>query len=1030
MIGVLSRIRVLALILLSMVFILGPVFAKPCLAAFSVVERSEDDLLILELTVNDALRSRALLGYLPETADLREALLPLSGLSRLLSFAIDVDTVGGVAQGWFLRENNVFQLDLARQVVLVKGQEVPLPPGVAEAHYNDIFVQAQYLEDWFDLDIDININLLRMSVKSSEALPFEEEAERLRKADELAKAGRGLRPDYSQARFLPYKRLSYPSVVLQSAVNGQSSDFGSALQGSYSVQTSGDVLGFGSRFVLSGNLDRDNGHSIQNTQLTFQRRDPENNLLGPLRAGAVSFGDIDFPDVPLIVSRKRGRGFSVSSDNRLGSLRSFGPEETVIDGDGPIGWDAELYRNGFFVAFQEVGGDGRYSFEDVELIDGFNLFKIVLYGPEGQKRTETQRVVRGAQLLAEDQMSYEFALGQPDADFLPLADNAQSNSNFGASGRFFYGLRKYLTLGGSVFRGTDVNSAVEDEQTAATFSAVTSFLGFRTQLQLTRGSEGRSARDIETTTQFGGVNLSVGRTVFDGFDENDRRLRERTSASVNKNFGPFSASIRGEQRKFLDQEDENVLDTTLSTKLLGVSLTNRLERTFSKQESLETFDGDLSAAFNAWNWRVRSNFIYDLQPDVDQHLQRINVSALRTFDTDDRLRLNLGHDFTSDRSTAEARYTRVFDDFSLDWNLGGASDNNYFTGVTLRTALQPDYAGQYRLVNAKEGALPGLGIRAYVDGDGNGQYDDGETLLENIRFRSNRGLFDEKTNADGLVFVTGLSEGVTRFSIDESGLPSIYLQPATDHIDVFPRVGTTAVIDVAFSQLGEIDGFVYAFEKDEDGENKAVPGVEVVLIDSATQEEVQYTHSEYDGYYIFSGIPVGSYQVRAKPLWQEAEDSLPSRDVVLSNEEFIQIDMNLVMPPLGEGGVGQDEGDDIARDDSAALGQVAPAAGVAAKQVMQKAEKAEAAQVASSFFIHVGSLSSRAGAEQELKRLKATHPKVLGPVSMSIRDVAVRSKTYYRLLGAVPSRASAKELCNALERRKIASGCNIILDGG
>ncbi len=139
--------------------------------------------------------------------------------------------------------------------------------------------------------------------------------------------------------------------------------------------------------MLSGSKGTQSSGRIDNSKLTFEPRDPSREMLGFMKAGAVSFGDITYPDVPLAVGRKRGRGVSVSSDSKFGAYRSSSAETYAVDGDAPIGWDAELYRNGYFVAFQEVSADGRYNFEDVELVRGFNLMQVILYGPEGQKQT-------------------------------------------------------------------------------------------------------------------------------------------------------------------------------------------------------------------------------------------------------------------------------------------------------------------------------------------------------------------------------------------------------------------------------------------------------------------------------------------------------------------------------------------------------------------------------------------------------------------------------------------------------------------
>lgn len=1008
MIGTFYKAKFLALNILFAFFALGTLFAQPLFASEIIVERPENELLILELRVNGKLRDRTFLGYLPISAgpntDL--ALLPIGALAKKLSYAIDVDTAAGIARGWFINEDNTFQLNLERKIVLIDGQERSIPDGVAEAHYEDIYVQAEYLEDWFKVKIDTDTSVMRVFVASDEMLPFEKEIERQERAEELTKRERNI-PDHSSAKLIPYKTFSLPSIVLQTSSTLIHNSEGADAIGSYSIQTNGDLFNFGTRFVASGSVDKDNGHSLQAAQLTFNRQDPGRNLLGPLRAGSVSFGDVSFPDVPLAISRRRGRGVAVSSDSSIVNSTVFTPELTIIEGDAPIGWDAELYRNGAFIAFLEIGNDGRYTFEDVELIRGFNLFEIVLYGPEGQKRTQSQRIVRGARMLREGETHYDFALGQPAEDFIPLVDNPSSDSAFGTSGQFFYGLKKYLTVGASIFSGKDVTSTLEDTQTAGTVSAITSFLGFRTQIQLMQATEGRSGYDIETTTRFKGTNLTIGHTEFDGFNNDDRRLKKRTSLNANRKFGPISANARIEKLAFVENDDEFIIDTTISTKVKGVDITNQLERTISDNDGQDDFDGELATAFNIKDWRVRSSLDYTLNPRAEDRLESFRISGLKRFSQDHSLRLNGTHIFSSNLLRADMRYTRQIEDVSLDFNLSGDNEENYSAGIALRTALQPDTYGDYNFVNVRDGNLGSVGLRAFVDVNGNKVYDEGEALLKGIEFRSNRGLIEDLTDERGTVFVRGLSQSVTRFSIEESSLPSIYLKPAVDFVDAIPRTGTTATIDLAFTQLGEIDGFVYAHEKTDEGKEKPVAGMEIRLVDTISGEEVENTRSEYDGYYVFSAIPLSSYRVDVIPSWGDG-DNLLSQTVTLDVENSVLLNVNLTLPP-------RSDTFENAADLSSEVSIVEPAAGEAS---LPKSK--------SGYFAQLGSMTVLGNANQHAVKLRADYDGLLGDDNLEIRRAIVGGVTYHRVLKFVDSKKAAKKLCKALRKDGLSSGCNVV----
>lgn len=998
--------------ILCILCLLGICFAKPLFASSILVERPEEELLILELYINDDLRDRALLGYLPPKTDSEGALLPLGALSRRLSYAIEIDTAAGTAQGWFLKEGNSFQMDLNQKTLRIKGEEKPLPDNAAEAHYEDIYVRANYLEEWFGLDISTETSTMRLYITSKETLPYEEELNRRKQAEFRARYANRNRPDYSKAKLVPYKTFSLPNLMLQTSSSMQSTDGRITGFGGYALQANGDLFNLGTRLVASSTINEDGEHKLQAMQLTFNRQDPANKLLGPLHAGSFSFGDVSFPDVPLALSGRRGRGLSVSSSSVLSNSSVLTPELTIVDGDGPIGWDAELYRNGYFMDFVEVGDDGRYVFEDVELIRGFNLFEIRLYGPEGQIRTQNQRIVRGARMLREGETNYDFALGQPNADFIPLANNARDDSALGASAQFSHGIRKYLTLGGSFFHGKDSNSSIDEQQTIGTVSAMTSFLGFRNQLQLMQGTQGRSGYEIEALTRFKGANLSFTHSTFEGFNNDDKRIKNRTSLNINKKFHAFSTNAQLEKLSYLEDEDKMIIDTTLSTKIWGVDFTNNLKKTISDNKAQEDFSGELAAVLDLWNWRIRNNLSYDLDSRAKDRLNSYRVSGLRKIGEDQTLRLNATHTFSSDFTRLDARYTKQMDNMSLDFNVAGDTSHNYSTGITLRTALQADHHGDYSFVNPKDGNLGAVGLRAYIDANKNNKYDEGEKLLEGIKFRSNRGVIKESTDETGTIFVRGLNQTVTRFSIEENSLPSIYLKPAVDYIDTIPRSGATETIDLAFTELGEIDGFIYAFEKNKDGSKKPAQGIEIRLISSETGDEIQTTESEFDGYYIFSAIPLAPYTIKVIPQWGHKEQ-LVSRDVVLDAATPNMLNVDFQLPPYSSA-LKVKETKVETKEEAATIHKETATA------------EAETTQVSNILYLQMGALSNKEAALDEIERLKKDYATFLKDKSLITRAVTIKDKTYHRILHPVKTRKEGKDLCHALKEAGIKNGCLLI----
>ncbi len=109
------------------------------------VTRPDEDLLILQLRFKQFTLRDAFVGYLNDGG----LLLPLGEFVGALDFPITVEPEGGRANGWFLGENRLFLLDLARIVVIIEGKRASFNPQLAEAHTEDIFVDARLLRVGF-----------------------------------------------------------------------------------------------------------------------------------------------------------------------------------------------------------------------------------------------------------------------------------------------------------------------------------------------------------------------------------------------------------------------------------------------------------------------------------------------------------------------------------------------------------------------------------------------------------------------------------------------------------------------------------------------------------------------------------------------------------------------------------------------------------------------------------------------------------------------------------------------------------------
>ncbi len=171
------------------------------------VTRPDEDLLILQLRFKQFTLTDGFVGYLNDGG----LLLPLGEFVRALDFPITVEPENGRANGWFLGENRLFSLDLARHEVIIEGKRASFNPQMAEAHTEDIFVDARLLTRWFPVDISFDLANLLVIVTSREPLPIERRLAREKRWQKLRGRRQRESPDYPRAD-IPYQALAWPFI--------------------------------------------------------------------------------------------------------------------------------------------------------------------------------------------------------------------------------------------------------------------------------------------------------------------------------------------------------------------------------------------------------------------------------------------------------------------------------------------------------------------------------------------------------------------------------------------------------------------------------------------------------------------------------------------------------------------------------------------------------------------------------------------------------------------------------------------------
>ncbi len=864
-----------------------------------VIELTEDGEINVGLKVSGTPIDQSMTIFLPTGDAYGDVLIPLGEFADILSLAIKVNPGDKKAEGFFVKEENTFQLDLNSNEVLVKGKKRALSKNEAIIYGNDIYVRAASIQEWFDINPVFDMGQLIVDIRPHDELPFQERAARLANAKKHEKVFRRdpVRPE--NAELAPYKTFSFPSLYLTNSVGLQANNSGTNFLGFSTLQGNQDIAKFETSYTFSGRYSKndDDTPELNTSRITFQRRDQLKNLLGPLHAGKVALGDISFPSVPLFLGGDRGSGVLISSDPRLGNNYANNSDNFILDGDAPVGYDAELYRNGAFIDFQQIGPDGRYSFEHVTLTPGFNNFEIILYGPQGQKTVINRAVTRGSRQLKKGELQYDFAAGMPHTDFLPLPKDASKDYTAGASGQLFYGFSDLFTMGASVYSGPEAaqstaydpfnvtpeissnNTAPSVRSSGAALSASSSFYGINVQGQALVADRGRSAYETSANTNAFGANLGISHTTYKNFLVNNQEVKDQSTFSIYRGFGGVNLGLAVDKTNYLDKESQLSFDNTISFSFKGISIYNDLVKTYSKDPGAEDFYGEIAAATTLpSNIRFRAGLSYNLDPESTNRYRQFSFSAQKSLSDRTSLRLEGAHDFAGKVDTISAALSRDYRKFGLDLNASANTENNYSLTVGMRMALQPDQDNKYHLVDPRSGGQAALGARAFIDKNENGIFDQGDKLIENVAFRTNTNADQIPTNKNGVAYLTNLSEAPMRLSVVQDSIPDIYLAPEFDHRDLIPRRGSTPIIDFPFVKMSEIAGYLTHLKE-------GVKGVIVKLLAAADGSLVEQTETDDDGYFIFPAVKGGNYKVSF---------GLPSHDDFMSLN--IVLDANVEDP--------------------------------------------------------------------------------------------------------------------------------------
>ncbi len=783
------------------------------LSAFDTIP--DGDELLLELRLADISLTQSLIGIKSG----RTVLLPLAELTNALSFSIEVNPAQRRAEGWFIREDRRFQLDVRARQALVDGIAYPFPENAIEPREADLYVSHTLLNAWFGLGLDPNLVDLVVTVSPTEPLPIQERLQREQR--QQGGPGESMAGSTLPIKPTPNRLIDWPVLDLTVAQRlSKRPNSPLTFIADYAVQGTADLAYFGASFFATGDPVSPGQETLVSQFRTTLVREDYDDLF-PLGITRVEVGEIRPLNAPLI-----GAGFERGiflSNERLDEVTRF---DTVdITGEALPGWDADLFQNGVLVASQRIGPNGRFLFDDRNLFIGDNEFKVVLYGPQGQIREEVRRIPLGLGLTTPGATAWSFSLSQRDT---PIYDRnffeTEDQGGLRVVGSASYGLTRNLSLTGAAQHVDVGTQRINAVQTGAvgqlggallSGSVATATGGGYAFTGSGQGSIGRERVYLTYGRTEGLLGAGTSQTAL--ISLSGSRNRGRSSFSYGTSFGWFD-DFNGERMTATVRGGLSIPGYSLLGSLSGEDST-RLGT---------TLDGTLQGYARLGRLLLRAQVDAELYPD--RKLNDLSVATNIPFSLFDQLSVNVSYEPTTSAATLSAFYDLSGRQFRLGPSLSLGSDGAFGIGVVAGTTVyRHPGSGSVRLAENTHEAFARLAVRVLEDVNQNGRADPEDRPMEGVAVRIVPGdIISAPTDASGATLVSELLPGrPVDVLLDDFSLPDPFQRLVGDGFAVRPRKGTIPGVDLLVGMTDEVYGTVLV--EDRGGDPQPQNGVRLRL---------------------------------------------------------------------------------------------------------------------------------------------------------------------------------------------------------
>jgi hypothetical protein len=783
--------------------------------------------------------------------------LPLGEIARLMTVGIRTAPQDGTARGFVRGEATPFSLNVGNRMVTIGDVTSSFDPALVLRQPDDLYVESKLLASWVLVDFDYDSTSLSIKLRPRQPLPLQMRLERESKLGQVTAPTRPVDPNYPRQEN-PYQLLAVPFIDQTISLGLRRSGDSKSRDATSTTYLRTDFLGFQASAFLSAGSNSDSAAN----RFTLGRSDPGGELLGPLHARSFAVGNVSVAGVPNIAhSSDVGNGFAVSN---VPLDRASRFTTHTLQGDLPPGWDVELYLNKALIAYQQSRADGKYSFNDLNLVYGPNEFRLVFHGPQGQLRVERQ------DLLLDE------TLDEPGSFYYDISSNRDPTGLRRTAALAEWGFSKSVTVTGGTF---DADRADGSHARYANLGMHAFAGGAILLANLTRQTGGGSLYQLGVRSRLAGVSVGWDHLDFHSFSSelfpatlDPMRMRDQLRLDgtlPGEWLGTFPFSLELQRDRFQSGASATDASALLSASWGGTSLSNMLHLT--RGPAGKTLDGVFQVAGNAGQFRVRSQATYLLAPI--RKLSALAFTAERSLGQGYLLNVGVNRSFQDGSVSLTSSLNKSFGNFAVALTGGLASRNNFNLGIQLFFGVGREPRRSQWLFDAVPMAESGaVSARVFIDRNGNGIMDGDEQPVKNIGFLVNSSTHAVRTDESGIAYLGHLpANRNTDIAVNPATVEDPQLAPTLKGIRVVPRPGIVTQVDFPLGATGEIDGTVFLIDA---GRKRGIGNVLVELLDGKGAV-VTSARSGSDGFFVLVEVLPGNYSLR---IGQEQLKELKLRD--------------------------------------------------------------------------------------------------------------------------------------------------------